>query len=90
MMDFWIEHKDLHDEMMPKYAEFAKRFSLEKSIEYMLQLYDFILHDDRSKYVVKDYNNPMTFTLNRNRLLHLVSIKNNQLIKFSRQRKLMK
>lgn len=90
MMDFWIEHNDLHDEMMPKYAEFAKRFSLEKSIEYMLQLYDFILHDDRSKYVVKDYNNPMTFTLNRNRLLHLVSIKNNQLIKFSRQRKLMK
>ena len=75
---------------MPKYAEFAKRFSLEKSIEYMLQLYDFILHDDRSKYVVKDYNNPMTFTLNRNPLLHLVSIKNNQLIKFSRQRKLMK
>lgn len=88
MMDYWIANPKAHDEMKPKYAEFAKRFSLDKSIEYMLQLYDFILHDDRTKYVVKDYNNPMEFTLDRDEL-GLISAKRHQFAKLDKQRRLM-
>lgn len=88
MIDYWIANEKTHDEMKPKYVEFAKRFSLDKSIEYMLQLYDFILHADKTKYVVKDYNNPMEFTLERD-ALGLISAKNNQFGKLAKQRKFM-
>lgn len=88
MMDYWIANPKAHDDMKPKYAQFAKRFSLDKSIEYMLQLYDFILNEDKSKYVVKDYNNPMKFTLERDEL-GLISAKHRQFAKLEKQRRLM-
>lgn len=88
MMDYWIANPKAHDDMKPKYAQFAKRFSLDKSIEYMLQLYDFILNEDKSKYVVKDYNNPMEFTLERDEL-GLISAKHRQFAKLEKQRRLM-
>lgn len=88
MMDYWIVSPKTHDDMKPKYAEFAKRFSLDKSIEYMLQLYDFILNEDKTKYVVKDYNNPMEFTLERDEL-GLISAKHRQFAKLEKQRRLM-
>lgn len=89
MIDFWIFNEALHDEMKPKYAEFAKRFSLEKSIESMVQLYEFILNDDGRKYVVKDYNNPMTFTLERDPVTHLISPKDDQWKKLEKERRIM-
>lgn len=32
---------------MPKYSEFAQKFSLDKCINYMLELYEFLLNDDK-------------------------------------------
>lgn len=88
MMDFWISNKKTHDEMMPKYSEFAQKFSLDKCINYMLELYEFLLNDDKKKYVVKDYNNPMTFTLDRDQL-GLISPKHNQFRLLAKQKRFM-
>lgn len=88
MMDFWIANRKAHDEMKPKYGEFAKKFSLDKCINYMFELYDFLLKDDKSKYIVKDYNNPMTFELDRDEL-GLISSKHNQFHKLNRHRRYM-
>lgn len=88
MMDFWIANKKTHDEMMPKYSEFAQKFSLDKCINYMLELYEFLLNDDKKKYIVKDYNNPMTFTLDRDQL-GLISPKHNQFRLLAKQKRFM-
>lgn len=88
MMDFWISNKKTHDEMMPKYSEFAQKFSLDKCINYMLELYVFLLNDDKKKYVIKDYNNPMTFTLDRDPL-GLISPKHNQFRLLAKQKRFM-
>ncbi len=88
MMDFWISNKTTHDEMMPKYCDFAQRFSLDKCIKYMLELYDFLLSDDKKKYIVKDYNNPMTFTLDRD-ALGFISAKHRQFQTLEKQKRLM-
>lgn len=88
MMDFWIANKKTHDEMMPKYSEFAQKFSLDKCINYMLELYEFLLNDDKKKYIVKDYNNPMTFTLDRDQI-GLISPKHNQFRLLAKQKRFM-
>lgn len=88
MMDFWIANKKTHDEMMPKYSEFAQKFSLDKCINYMLELYEFLLNDDKKKYILKDYNNPMTFTLDRDQL-GLISPKHNQFRLLAKQKRFM-
>ena len=87
-MDFWIANKKTHDEMMPKYSEFAQKFSFDKCINYMLELYEFLLNDDKKKYIVKDYNNPMTFTLDRDQL-GLISPKHNQFRLLAKQKRFM-
>lgn len=88
MIDFWIANKATHDKMMPEYSRFAQRFSLDKCIEYMLQLYDFLLKDDKKKYVVKDYNNPMKFELERDRL-GLISPESRQLHRLKKESKII-
>ena len=88
MLDFWIANKKAHDDMKPKYSEFAQKFSLDKCIGYMLELYNFLLTDDKSKYIVKDYNNPMVFQLDRDPL-GFISPKHNQFHKLDRQRRYM-
>lgn len=62
-INFWIENKNLHDEMKSEYAEFAKRFSLEHTIDSTLEVYNFMLNKQKYEYIIKDYNNPLTFTL---------------------------
>lgn len=88
MMDFWISNRKVHDDMKPKYSKFAEKFSLDKCIDYMLELYGFLLADDKTEYVVKDYNNPMLFTLKRDEL-GLISADHNQFYKLAKQRKAM-
>jgi glycosyltransferase involved in cell wall biosynthesis len=65
-IDFWMEHKDLHDEMKSKYADFAKRFSLQRSIDSILEVYQKLLQSRRGEYTIRDYNNPLSLTVQLN------------------------
>ncbi len=85
-IDYWIENEAVHQEYKPKYAEFAKRFSLEKCIDYMVDVYKEILAEDRTKYVVRDYNNPCELVLDRD-ALGIVSTKNWQWRKLNNLKK---
>lgn len=65
-IDFWIDNKDFHDRMRSKYAKFAKRFSLERSIDSITEVYQKLLNNHTNEYTIRDYNNPLSLTVQLN------------------------
>lgn len=62
-VNYWIEHAEIHDGMSLKYAEFAKRFSLEHSIDSIIEVYHSLLGRRHDEYTIRDYNNPISITV---------------------------
>lgn len=61
-IDYWIKNKEKHDLIQTEYANFAKKFSLEKSVCSMIMVYRSLL-EDKNTYTIRDYNNPLSLTV---------------------------
>lgn len=62
-INYWINAKEEHDSMKVKYAAFAKKFSLEHSIDSIIEVYKGLLNRREGEYTIRDYNNHLTFTV---------------------------
>jgi len=60
---YWIQNKATHDGMQSQYAAFAKNFSLEHSIDSILEVYQSLLKQKSGEYTIRDYNNALTITV---------------------------
>lgn len=65
-INYWIDKQYFHDEMKGKYAEFATKFSLERSIDSIVEVYNKLLNNIGHEYMIKDYNNPLSLTVQLN------------------------
>lgn len=62
-INYWIEHREIHDAMTDQYAEFAKKFGLEHSIDSIIEVYKSLLSPKKGEYTIRDYNNSLTITV---------------------------
>lgn len=62
-INYWIAHREIHDIMTDRYAEFAKKFGLEHSIDSIIQVYNSLLSPKKDEYTIRDYNNSLTITV---------------------------
>lgn len=62
-INFWIEHKELHDKISKHYAKFATKFGLEHSIDSIIEVYNRLLLKKTGEYTICDYNNALAITI---------------------------
>ena len=62
-INYWISKKEFHDEMTTQYAEFAKKFGIEHSIDSIIEVYNGLLSPKDGEYTIRDYNNALTLTV---------------------------
>lgn len=60
---YWIENPSVNEKMRDRYAQFATKFSLEHSIDSIIEVYDLLLKKKRGEYTIRDYNNALTITV---------------------------
>jgi glycosyltransferase involved in cell wall biosynthesis len=66
-IDYWLTNKDLSESMHQQYAEFAEKFSLEISVNSILDVYKLMLkRKNTNQYCIKDYNNALSVTVQLN------------------------
>lgn len=65
-VDYWINERVLHDDMKKQYADFAAKFGLERSIDSIIEVYRLLLKRNDKEYTIKDYNNPLSLTVQLN------------------------
>lgn len=59
-IDWWIEHLTERNKMSAEYAEYAKKFSLERHIDSLMRVYENMMsRGEKSRYVVQDFNGNM-------------------------------
>ncbi len=49
--------------MTTQYAEFAKKFGIEHSIDSIIEVYNGLLSPKDGEYTIRDYNNALTLTV---------------------------
>lgn len=65
-IDYWIDERAIHDDMQPRYADFALKFTLERSIDAIIEVYNTMAEGHDSTYTIRDYNNPLALTIQLN------------------------
>lgn len=66
-IDYWINHKCERHRMSFEYAEFAKKFSLDRHVDSLITVYESIIkRTGKNQYIVRDYNDDLKFEFSCN------------------------
>lgn len=62
-IDYWIKHRSERNQKSIEYAEFAKKYSLEKHVDSLMEVYKNMISNSSSinRYIIRDYNENLKF-----------------------------
>ena len=61
-IDYWISHKLERNQKAFEYAEFAKKYSLDRHVESLISVYEYMIaRNGDNRFVVQDYNKYLKF-----------------------------